>query len=137
MPRPPQSALDPDFWDKLRDQLLAYVQSKVGETQRSLAQKLALGPSTLNNFLNRHSDRLDGHAVALACTMMTVACNGTEIGKIGQSQNGHQTDDSPAQLVMEFDDAFEVNPDPEHPTLLLRKGPSHSDSVRILVKRIG
>jgi len=109
---------------------------QTGETDDTLAPKLALAPSTLNNFLNRHSERMDGHAVALACTLMNLVCAGEEIGKISYRQNGQPTS-PPEQLVLEFDDSFEISGQSEHPTLLLRKPLLRNESVRILVKRIG
>jgi len=40
-----------------------------GLTQKELAAKLGIDPTTLNNFLNRENKALGGLAVALACTV--------------------------------------------------------------------
>jgi len=47
-----------------------------GLKQKELAEKLGIDPTTLNNFLNRQSNTLGGLAVALACTLIDVVCDG-------------------------------------------------------------
>ena len=135
MPLPPKSNLDPEFWARLRLTIRSYM-DRTGEKDRELAPKLALQPSTLNNFLNEHSTKMDGHAVALACTIMNLSCDGTQIGRLSQFDNGQPSEAPSQQLVLEFDDAFEIKPGADRPTLILRKPPARDTTVRLLVKRV-
>jgi hypothetical protein len=132
---PPKSRIDPDFWERFRQTLLEYI-SKARLNQPELAPKLGLEFSTLNNFLNRHSGRLDGHAVALACTLMTVNCGDAAIGRISDPQASPEPASS-MQLVLEFDNAFQVSAGEVNTILTLRKPPGREDAVRLLIRKIG
>lgn len=108
-----------------------------GLTQRELAPKLGIDPTTLNNFLNHQSKALGGLAVALACTVVDVLCDGTKIGRILQKgDDGSAAQLREQQLVLEFDAAFEVLLESEHPTIILRKPVVHNDGLRLSIKRM-
>lgn len=135
MPRPSQTNIDPEFWDRLRDTLNAHMRT-TGLRQKQLAPKLGVDPTTLNNFLNRQSKALGGLAVALACTFLDLVCDGTRIGR--SAQRSVRAEPTPErQLVLEFDDTFEIERDSERPTVVLRKPPARHDSVRLRIRRIG
>src|ERR1017187_5007617 len=137
MPRPAQANPDPEFWDRLRDALRSHMRA-AGLKQRDLAPMLGIDPTTLNNFLNRQSKTLGGFAVALACTVVDLVCDGTKIGRIVQSVQVEPVPETyEGQLVLEFDGAFEFKRESEHPTIVLRKPPARHDSVRLVIRRIG
>jgi hypothetical protein len=137
MPRSAQANFDPEFWDRLRDTLISHMRA-YGLNQRELAPKLGIDPTTLNNFLNRQNKTLGGLAVALACTLVNLDCNGTKIGRIEPGGNaGPVAELLLEQLVLEFDDAFEVKSESEQPTIVLRKSTARQDSLRLAVRRIG
>jgi hypothetical protein len=137
MPRLAQANLDPEFWDRLRSTLKSHMKA-TGTNQRELAQKLGIDPTTLNNFLNRQSNTLGGLAVALSCTLVDLVCDGTMIGRIVQSGNAEPVAEVvEEQLVLEFDSGFELKPQSEHPTIILRKPVARHDSVRLSIRRIG
>jgi hypothetical protein len=137
MPRSAQAHLDPEFWDRLRDALRSHMKA-TGLNQRELAPTLGIDPTTLNNFLNRHSKALGGLAVALACTVVDLVCDGTRIGRIVQSGNAEPVAELlEEQLVLEFDDAFEFKRESEHPTIVLRKPVARHDNLRLTIRRIG
>src|SRR5438045_3494342 len=81
MPQSPQSNIDPRFWDRLRECLNSHME-RTEATQKELASRLGIDPTTLNNFLNGQSKTLGGLAVALACTMVDLVCDGKAIGRI-------------------------------------------------------
>jgi hypothetical protein len=135
MPRSSQTNIDPEFWERLRETLKSHMKA-TGCTQRQLAPKLGLDATTLNNFLNHQSNALGGLATALACTIVDVVCHGTRIGIV---QTGHvQPVAEPLedQLVLEFDDAFELKQVSDHPTVILRKPPARHDTLRLSIRRI-
>lgn len=137
MPQSAQANLDPEFWDRLRDTLRSHM-SATGLKQRDLAPRLGIDPTTLNNFLNRQSKTLGGLAVALACTVVDLVCDGTKIGRIVQSGNAAPVANLlEEQLVLEFDDAFEFKGESEQPTIVLRKPVARHDSLRLAIRRIG
>jgi hypothetical protein len=106
--------------------------------QRELAPKLGIDPTTLNNFLNRQSKALGGRAVALACTIVDIVCDGTKIGRVVEGGNDKPVEevlDEP--LVLEFDGTFELGRESEHPTIILRKPVARQDGLRLSIKRIG
>src|SRR5436190_23491917 len=108
MNRPAQTNRDQEFRDRVRDTLRSHIITK-RLTQRELAQKLGIDPTTLNNFLNRQTKALGGLAVALACTVVDLVCDGKKIGSITKSQNAEPVEELlDAQLVLEFDGAFEL-----------------------------
>jgi hypothetical protein len=108
-----------------------------GLKQKELAPKLGIDPTTLNNFLNRQSKTLGGLAVALACTVVDLVCDGTRIGTIMQLVHGEQVPEThEGQLVLEFDEAFEFKRESEHPTIVLRKPPARHGSLRLVIRRI-
>jgi hypothetical protein len=103
--------------------------------QKELALKLAIEPGTLNNFLNGQSKTLGGFAVAAACTLVDLVCDGRRIGRVGGNDlPGTLSED---QLVLEFDEAFELRREGGRPTMVLRKPPARDTSLRLAVKRIG
>src|SRR5713101_7624923 len=103
MPQPAQTNIDPQFWDRLRKALKYYMES-TGLTQRELATKLGIDPTTLNNFLNRQSKALGGLAVAIACTLIDLVCDRTKIGRIVHSEHAKpRAEPLTQQLVLEFD----------------------------------
>jgi len=107
-------------------------------TQKELAPKLGIGPTTLNNFLNCQSKTLGGISVALACTLVDLVCNGTKIGRLKQKRQGQQPADfAKEQLVLEFDNAFELKRTSKHPTIVLRKPTARHKSLRLSVRRMG
>ena len=132
MPQPPQMNVDPEFWDRLRVTLKAYMKANRIK-QKELAPRLAIEPTTLNNFLNGQSKALGGLAVALACTLADVVCDGKRIGKLGDKSSSGAGE---KQLVLEFDQAFELNQDGAHPSMVLRKPPGADSLVRLALKRI-
>jgi hypothetical protein len=136
MPRSAQSKIDPEFWNRLREALKSHMNA-IGFTQRELAPKLGIDPTTLNNFLNRHSRTLGGLPVALACTIVDLVCDGTKIGKIIPGGRERVTEPRGEQLLLEFDGGFEVKREAGNPTIVLRKSVSHQGSLRLAVRRIG
>lgn len=137
MPRPAQANPDPEFWDRLRDALRSHMRA-AGLKQRDLAPMLGIDPTTLNNFLNRQSKTLGGFAVALACTVVDLVCDGTKIGRIVQNGNAAPVSELlQEQLVLEFDDAFEFKRESGQPTIVLRKPVARHDSLRLAIRRIG
>jgi hypothetical protein len=109
-----------------------------GLKQKDLAPKLGIGSTTLNNFLNRQSETLSGLPVALACTIVDLLCDGKKIGRIVQSGNAEQVAELlEEQLVLEFDEAFEVSHESEHPMIVLRKPVAQYDALRLAIRRIG
>jgi transcriptional regulator with XRE-family HTH domain len=137
VPRSSQTHIDPEFWERLRDTLKSHMKA-TGLKQKELAPRLGIDPTTLNNFLNRQTKTLGGLAVALACTVVDLVCDGT---KIGRSMRGAQVEALPdtdgGQLVLQFDEAFEFKHESEYPTIVLRKPPARHDSLRLLIRRIG
>jgi len=137
MPQPIRAEVDPEFWERLRQVLRSYM-AAAELTQKELAPRLGLDPTTLNNFLNRQSKTVGGLAVALACTLVDLVCDGTQIGRVAQSRNApQQAGLSKKQLVLEFDEAFEFNRESGHPTMVLRKSVAHRESLRLSIRRIG
>jgi transcriptional regulator with XRE-family HTH domain len=137
VPQPSQTNIDPEFWERLRDTLKSHMKA-TGLKQKELAPKLGIDPTTLNNFLNRQSKTLGGLAVALACTVVDLICDGTRIGRSVQSVQVEPVPETyEGQLVLEFDGAFEFKRESEHPTIVLRKPPARHDSVRLVIRRIG
>ncbi len=137
MPRSAQTNIDPEFWDRLRETLKSHMKA-TGLNQKELAARLGIHPTTLNNFLNRQSKALGGLAVALTCTVVDLVCDGTTIGRT--TQNGRAAKGAESyeeQLVLEFDDAFELKRDSEHPTIVLRKPAARRDSLRLSIRKIG
>jgi hypothetical protein len=133
VPRSSQTSIDPEFWERLRDALNAHMRA-TGLRQKELAPKLGLDPTTLNNFLNRQNKGLGGLAVALACTFVDLVCDGTKIGKSGQRKA--RLEPAPErQLVLEFDEAFEIKRKSERPTVVLRKPPARS--VHLRIRKVG
>ena len=92
-------------------------------------------PTTLNNFLNRQSKTLGGLAVALACTVVDLVCDGKTIGRSSQNLQP-EPENHEGQLVLEFDDAFEFQRETKYPTVVLRKPPARHDSLRLVIRRI-
>lgn len=106
-----------------------------GLKQKDLAARSAIDPTTLNNFLNRQSNTLGGLAVALACTLVDLVCDGIVIGRtLRPSRRALETPGR--QLVLEFDGTFESKRGSKHPTIVLRK-PSHRNTVRLSIKAVG
>ena len=138
MPRSPQTNVDPEFWDRLRDTLKSHMEES-GLKQKELAPQLGIDPTTLNNFLNRQSKSLGGLAVALACTVVDVACGDTKIGRIMQRSGDAVPLQMPPDgvLVLEFDESFECKPESDIATIVLRKPPARHDSLRLAIRRIG
>ncbi len=137
MPQLAQSSVDPEFWERLRELLKAHIDSKQLK-QKELAGKLGIDATTLNNFLNRQSKTLGGMAVALACTVVDMECNGTRIGRVIQRRHaGTLPDRSDEQLVLEFDAAFEVRGETKQPTIVLRKKARRENGLRLAIRRIG
>jgi transcriptional regulator with XRE-family HTH domain len=138
LPQLPQVNIDPEFWERLREALRSHMKA-AGLNQRALAEKLALDPTTLNNFLNHQSKTMNGLAVALACRLIDLVCDGTTIGRI--VPNGHTdlgVDPIAEQLVLEFDDAFELKRESERPTIvLMRKPTSRHETLRLSITKIG
>lgn len=137
MPRSPQTNIDPGFWDRLRQELKSYMVS-TGLKQKTLAPKLGIDPTTLNNFLNEQSDTLGGLAVALACTLVDLVCDGTNIGRIVRTKHSEKrVDRTPEpQLVLEFDGAFESKRESKYATIVLRKTASKS-ALHLSIKKVG
>ena len=133
VPQSSQTNIDPEFWERLRDTLKSHMK-ETGLKQKELAPKLGIGPTTLNNFLNRQSKTLGGLAVALACTVVDLVCDGTRIGR--RMQGVHAEPVPEGQLVLEFDEAFEFKRESEYPTIVLRKPPARHDSLRLAIRRI-
>jgi transcriptional regulator with XRE-family HTH domain len=137
VPQSAQSPIDPEFWDRLREALKAHMESN-GLKQKELAEKLGIDPTTLNNFLNHQSKTLGGLAVALACTLIDLVCNGRKIGRIMEhgraSLGAGQLDE---KLVLEFDAAFEVKRESKRPTIVVRKPAGSHDGLRLAIRRIG
>jgi transcriptional regulator with XRE-family HTH domain len=133
MPQPPHINVDPEFWDRLRGTLRTYMKANRIK-QKELAPRLAIEPTTLSNFLNGQSKALGGLAVALACTLADVVCDGKRIGRLGDNLSAGTGE---KQLVLEFDQAFELNQDGVHPSMILRKPPGADGLVRLALKRIG
>lgn len=137
LPRSPQTTIDPEFWERLRENLKAHMK-EMGLKQKELAPKLGIDPTTLNNFLNHQSNALNGLAVALACTFIDLACGKVRIGRIPPVELAARTQGSIGeQLVLEFDKSFEIQRGAERPTLVLRKSPSRREIVRLSVRRLG
>jgi hypothetical protein len=138
MPQSPQSDLDPEFWERLRGALKAFMSARQMK-QCVLAPMLGIKPSTLNNFLNHESDTLGGLAVAFACAIgVEVVCNGDTIGKLSPSKNGDRRTEMKAgtpQLVLEFDESFEVQQRENLPIVVLRKPPSREGIIRLRIAR--
>ncbi len=134
MPGVPQTTIDPEFWNRLRDTLKAHMRS-TGLKQKALATKLGIDQTTLNNFLNCQSDRLGGLAVALACTMLNLVCDGATIGRVIPSKRSAKgaAEQSARQLVLEFDGSFESKRGSKNPTIVLRK-PADNQPVRLSIK---
>jgi transcriptional regulator with XRE-family HTH domain len=129
--------VDPKFWERLRERLRSYMRAR-NITQREFAPKLGIDPTTLNNFLNGHSDTLGGLSVALACTLIDLVCDGTKIGRVKQDRRIEKPAASvEEQLVLEFDAAFEFKRQSKHPTLVLRKPAASNKSPRLFIRRIG
>jgi len=136
VPQLAQSSVDPEFWDRLREALRAHMEYK-GLKQKELAEKLGIDPTTLNNFLNRQNKTLGGLAVALACTLIDVICNGKKIGRVVQhGRSKSVAEPSDEQLLLEFDAAFEVKRKSKHPTILVRKSAGRHHGLRLAIKRI-
>jgi transcriptional regulator with XRE-family HTH domain len=137
VPRSAQSTIDPEFWDRLRETLKSHMKS-TGLKQKELAGELGVDPTTLNNFLNRESKALGGLAVALACTVVDVMCNGTKIGRIRRAGRAKLVTGPPEeQLVLEFDKAFELKAKSKHPTIVVRKSATRHNRIRLAITRIG
>lgn len=137
MPRSPQTSIDPEFWDRLRETLHSHME-ETGLQQNELAPQLGIDPTTLNNFLNRDSKSLGGLAVALACTLVNLTCGDTKIGRIVQPSSDATSLHAilGAQLVLEFDDAFEYKPEAEGATIVLRRPPARDRSLRLAIRSI-
>lgn len=137
MPQSAQTNIDPQFWDRLR-KALEYHMDSTALTQRDLATRLGLDPTTLNNFLNRQSKTLGGLAVALACTLLDLTCDGTKIGRIGDRDHAKPLmEPPPQQLILEFDEAFEFKPESKRATIVLRKSLARQSSLRLSIRKIG
>ena len=137
VPRSAQSNIDPEFWDRLRGTLKSRMKS-TGLKQKELATELGIDPTTLNNFLNRESKALGGLAVALACTVVDLMCNGTKIGRIRRVGRAKLVTGPPEeQLVLEFDKAFELKAKSKNPTIVVRKSVARHDRLRLAITRIG
>jgi transcriptional regulator with XRE-family HTH domain len=136
VPRSAQTKIDPQFWERLR-KALQYQVDSTGLTQRELAAKLGIDPTTLNNFLNRQSKSVGGLAVALACTLVDLVCDGTKIGRVLQSQRARLPEPIAEQLVLEFDRAFEIKHESKHATIVLRKRTARNASLRLSIRKIG
>jgi transcriptional regulator with XRE-family HTH domain len=109
-----------------------------GLTQRELAAKLGIDPTTLNNFLNRQNKALGGLAVALACTVVDLFCDGTKIGRLVKSEHGKPFIAPVArQLILEFDEAFEYIRESKRATIVLRKPAARHRSLRLSIRKIG
>ena len=108
-----------------------------GLSQRELAAKLGLDPTTLNNFFNRQTKTLGGLAVALACTIVDLACDGAKIGRLGRTNDSKPLAGaaSDRQLVLEFDEGFEVNREAGRPTVILRKPAARHETLRLVIRR--
>jgi transcriptional regulator with XRE-family HTH domain len=136
VPQLAQSLVDPEFWDRLREVFKAHMDSRKLK-QKELAQKLGIDPTTLNNFLNRQSQTLGGLAVALACTLVDLECNGTRIGRVIQRRRAEAlSKPSDEQLLLEFDAAFEVRRETKRPTIVLRKSAGRQNGLRLAIRRI-
>jgi hypothetical protein len=137
VPRSAQTNIDPQFWERLREALQSHVDS-TGLTQRELAAKLGLDATTLNNFLNRQSKSVGGLAVALACTLVDLVCDGTKIGRVLHSQRAKPlTEPIEQQLILEFDRAFEIKHESKRATIVLRKRAARNGSLRLSISKIG
>jgi hypothetical protein len=108
-----------------------------GLNQRALAGKLALDPTTLNNFLNHQSKTMNGLAVALACRLVDLVCDGTTIGRITDGRSDRGSGPPVEQLALEFDEAFELKRDANRATIVLRKPTSRHETLRLSVTRLG
>jgi hypothetical protein len=136
MPRPSQSHLDPEFWERLRETLRTHMRV-MGLKQNQLAPRLGLDPTTLNNFLNRQSNSLNGLAVALACTFVNLACGTAVIGRITSSARPESVPEGAEdQLVLEFEECFEFQRKSERPTLVLRRSPGGQKVLRLSVTKV-
>ncbi len=112
--------------------------SSTGLKQKELAVELWLDPTTLNNFLNHESNTLGGLAVALACTIVDLMCNGRMIGRIKRGGRAKlKTRPPEEQLLLEFDKAFELKRGSKHPTIVVRKSASRHGGLRLAIKRMG
>jgi transcriptional regulator with XRE-family HTH domain len=137
LPGAPHRNVDPEFWDRLRKALTSHMHA-TGLKQRELARELGIETSTLNNFLNHESKTLGGLAVALACTVLDLVCDGTKIGKVTSSgRTGLVTQPLEEQLVLEFDDSFVLRRESKHPTIVVRKPATGHDVLRLSIKKIG
>jgi hypothetical protein len=87
--------------------------------------------------LNRQSKTLGGLAVALACTLIDLMCNGKKIGRIVQGPAKLVAEPSDEQLLLEFDAAFEVKRESKHPTIVVRKSVGRHNRLRLAIGRIG
>ncbi|MBM3735919.1 MAG: helix-turn-helix transcriptional regulator [Acidobacteria bacterium] len=134
MPRSAQSAIDKDFWERLRGTLRKEMVAS-GLRQKDLAAKLGIDTTTLNNFLNHQNKSLGGLAVALACTMVDLTCDGKTIGRLQPARLAEQPlRTSQHQLELEFDNAFEIKADAKVPTLVIRKPATRTGSVRLAIR---
>jgi len=111
--------------------------NSTGLKQKELAAELGIDPTTLNNFLNRQSKSLGGLAVALACTVVDLMCNGTKIGRIGCAKLAKsEIMRREEQLVLEFDETFELRAKSKRPTIVVRKTVARQDRLRLAITRI-
>lgn len=114
---------------------MAYIETRQIR-QKALAEQLGIDATTLN-FLNRHSKTLGGIVVARACTVIDLVCDGIVIGKIASAQEGRRVSDFfIGQLVLEFDDAFEVRGDSASPSVVLRRPAQREDGWRLSIRRV-
>jgi hypothetical protein len=134
VPQTPRNNIDPEFWDRLRKTLQEHMKANKIR-QKELALKLAIKPGTLNNFLNGQNRTLGGFAVAAACTLVDLVCDGRRIGRVGSNDLPETPTEN--QLVLEFDEAFELKREDGRPTMVLRKPPARDARLRLAVKRIG
>lgn len=104
-------------------------------TQKELAPRLGIDPTTLNNFLNSQTQALGGISVALACTFLDLDCNGTKIGRI--ARGAQPPTPTAEQLILEFDSSFEVMRASSTPTVALRKSSTRQSVLRLAIKRVG
>jgi hypothetical protein len=137
MSRSARTEIDPEFWNRLREELRSYM-TATGLNQRELAPKLGINPTTLNNFLNRQTKALGGLAVALACTIVELHCDGTRIGRILPSRRtAPHAEPEGGQLVLEFDGTFEIKGESRYPTIVLRKPSARRANLRLAIKNVG
>ena len=134
--RAAKSTIDHEFWDRLRGALKLYMED-ASLTQKEMAPRLGLNPTTLSNFLNRQTETVGGLAVALACTIVDLSCNGNKIGRLGDNveiQRGPASRDG--GLILQFDDAFEVRSAAEGPSIILRKPAARDHNLRLSIKKL-